>query len=483
MKIIIKKAFKSFTVTGISILFILSLAAVLIIQRTVFGFEYPIPWNDEVAFIAQAFSLSTENTLYVWGLNQEQVVMWMPPGYMIMLAGFYKLFGYSFELTRWISSVLYFICILTILYIVRNELKNNIILYSIVLLLMLVAFLSPYSLAIANVARMESFYFLLFTLSLLFFTKNLPGLAIAIVIVSATVHYNAVYFLFPVGVFILWTIATRKNTVINPLELLALCISATIIAVYLLFIANNIQSFLQGMQFQFDWKKIGEVMSGKKGWLTLGLLSLIPIYSLSIFKKFNTSIWLSLYGISFIAMALNGHNMWYSFAFQTGYLLLIISLIILFKELKKITAKTILTTICFLLLIQTTIYSWGHHDQFSPMISLIKSPNQSFLEEETVNNMEKKLRTLPSGSKISFGYTGVEPFFFSTLYQAGLIWSIPGNSVTQLHPMRIVDYRVHCDSSLFPKYLFMFDWDGYPRKGEDTGCNLIDLRTNKINAQ
>ncbi len=122
MKIIIKKAFKSFTVTGISILFILSLAAVLIIQRTVFGFEYPIPWNDEVAFIAQAFSLSTENTLYVWGLNQEQVVMWMPPGYMIMLAGVYKLFGYSFELTRWISSVLYFICILTILYIVRNEL-------------------------------------------------------------------------------------------------------------------------------------------------------------------------------------------------------------------------------------------------------------------------------------------------------------------------------------------------------------------------
>jgi len=483
MKNIIIKITASLTVTKLNILFILTLTAVLIIQRTVFGFEYPIPWNDEVAFIAQAFSLSTEKTLYVWGLNQEHIVMWMPPGYMAMLAVFYKIFGYSFELTRWISSVLYFMSILTILYIVRIELKNNILLYSIVLLLMLAAFLSPYSLAIANVARMESFYFLLFTLSLLFFTKNLPGIALAIVIASATVHYNAIYFLFPVAAFIVWTIIKRNNITIGPLELLALCISAAILVVYLLLIAGNIQTFIQDMQFQFEWKKIGEVMSGKKGWITLGLLSLIPFCILAISKKFNSSIWFSLYGISFIAMALNGHNMWYSFAFQTGYLLLIISLIFIFKENQQKTVRITLAIICIPLFIQQLNYAWGNHDQFSPMLKLIKSPQQSFLSAETIIKTRQQLLDLPPESTISFGYTGVEPFFFGELHQAGVKWSVLGESVTQLHPIRKLDYRIRCDSSLFPAYLFIYDWDGFPRKGEDSGCELIDLRVEISNEE
>lgn len=483
MNTIIIKTLKKLNVKNLSILFFLTLAAVLIIQRTVFAFEYPIPWNDEVAFIAQAFALSTENTLFVWGLNQEQIVMWMPPGYMIMLAAFYKVFGYSFELTRWISSALYFMSILTILHIIKYETKSNIILYSIALLLMLTTFLSPYSLTIANIARMESFYFLLFTLSLLFFTKNLSGVALAIVIASATIHYNAIYFLFPASVFILWCITTNKSITIRSFELLSLCVSALVILTYLLFVANNLNSFIQDMQFQFEWKKIGEVMSGRKGWITLAALSLIPICILFISKTFNTSMWLSLYGISFIAMALNGHNMWYSFAFQTGYMLLAISVIILLNQYKQKKIQTILIFICIPLIAQQLNYAWGKHDQFSPMLSLIKSPSQSFLNKEDINKTRKALHALPSGSSISFGYTGVEPFFFNTMYQAGLKWGIPGNSVTQLHPVRSMDYRVHCDSSLFPKYLFMYDWDGYPRKGEDTGCALIDLSVKKQNAK
>lgn len=481
MKNIIIKIAARLTVTSLSILFILSLVTVLIIQRTVFGFEYPIPWNDEVAFIAQAFSLSTEKTLFVWGLNKEHIVMWMPPGYMAMLAVFYKIFGYSFELTRWISSFLYFMSILTILYVVRSELKNNILLYSIVLLLMLATFLSPYSLAIANVARMESFYFLLFTLSLLFFSKNLPGIALSIVIASATVHYNAIYFLFPVAAFIVWTIIKRNNITIGPLELLALCISSAILAAYLLLIAGNIQTFIQDMQFQFEWKKIGEVMSGKKGWITLSLLGLIPAYTLIISREFNISTWFALYGISFIAMALNGHNMWYSFAFQTGYTLLLISLIILFSVYKQKSTRLTLLIICAPLLIQQLNYAWGHHDQFSPMLKLIKSHKQSFLSEETISKTKKKILDLPPESTISFGYTGVESIFFNELHQAQVKWSVLGNSVTQLHPIRKIDYRMFCDSSLYPAYLFIYEWDGFPRKGEDTGCELNDLRVKSNN--
>ena len=81
---------KIITTNSLSFIFIGILALTLIIQRTLFGFEFPIPWNDETAFISQAFALSTDNTLYVWGLNQERTVMWMPPGYMILLSIFYK---------------------------------------------------------------------------------------------------------------------------------------------------------------------------------------------------------------------------------------------------------------------------------------------------------------------------------------------------------------------------------------------------------
>ena len=482
MKNIIKKTASRLTVKNLTILFVVALTTVLIIQRTFFGFEFPIPWNDEVAFIAQAFSLSSENTLYVWGLNKEHIVMWMPPGYMILLAFFYKIFGYSFELTRWISSALYFISVLTILYIVRGELKRNTLLYALSLVLMLVAFLSPYSLTIANIARMESFYFLLFSLSLLFAIKRLPVLALATIISSATVHYNAIYFILPIGFFIVWNITTRKNIIIRPVELLGLCISAIIIAAYLLLISKNINSFILDMQFQFEWKKIGEVMSGRKGWITLGVLSLIPLGIITIYRDFNSSVWLSLYGISFIAMAFNGHNMWYSFAFQTGYFLIITSLIVIFKQSTVRLEKAALLVICIPLLAQQLNYSWGHHDQFSPMIKLIKSPQQSFLSEETLDKARQQLLALPSGSTISFGYTGVESFFFNELHQAGVKWSVLGHSVTQFQPIRKIDYRMYCDSSLFPAYLFMYDWDGYPRKGEDTGCKLVDLRMDKTNA-
>ena len=458
------------------------LATVLIIQRTIFGFEFPIPWNDETSFIAQALSLSKENTLYSWGLNQESTVMWMPPGYMIILSVFYKIFGYSFELTRWISSGLYILSILIILKIAKDEIGKNILLYLVSLFLILSVFLSQYSLVIANIARMESLYFLTFSLSLLFAIKKYPVIALAIIISSATIHYNAVYFLLPIGSFIIWSIITRKNITIRPIELIALILSALVVLAYLILVFKNINSFLQDMHFQFEWKKMGAVMSGSKGWITLGLLSVIPLGIIINYRDFNTSTWLASYGISFIAMALNGHNMWYSFAFQTGYLLIILSLILIIKESTKKAKIHFAVIICIPLLIQQFNHAWGYHDQFSPMLKLIKSPSQSFLSEETLKKAKQEILELPSGSVISFGYTGIDPFFFNELDKAELKWSISGNSVTQLHPLRKLDYRMHCDSALYPAYLFVYDWDGYARKGEDTGCEIIDLRV-KVNTE
>ena len=56
------------------------LVAVVLFVRLALGMEFPIPWNDETAFISQAFEFSRTGSFYVYGLNSERVVMWMPPG-------------------------------------------------------------------------------------------------------------------------------------------------------------------------------------------------------------------------------------------------------------------------------------------------------------------------------------------------------------------------------------------------------------------
>ena len=82
---------------------VLLLAALVV--RLCMPFEFPIPWNDETVFIAPAHTLSIEGTFFVDALNAERVVMWMPPGYMLLLAGVFKVVGYSFDIARWVSTV------------------------------------------------------------------------------------------------------------------------------------------------------------------------------------------------------------------------------------------------------------------------------------------------------------------------------------------------------------------------------------------
>src|SRR5690606_225365 len=178
---------------------LLVVSAVLFI-RTGLGFEFPIPWNDETAFIAQAYEFSRTGSFYVYGLNSERVVMWMPPGYMLLLAGVYKVFGYSFEISRWVSCLLYLGAFGVAIAILRAALVGW--RQVIGLALMLVAFLSPYSLAISNIARMESLYALIFFLSLLASLRGQYALGLALVALGATVHYNAVYFLLPYAVLV-----------------------------------------------------------------------------------------------------------------------------------------------------------------------------------------------------------------------------------------------------------------------------------------
>lgn len=452
---------------------VLLVASAVLFIRTVLGFEFPIPWNDETAFIAQAYEFSRTGSFYVYGLNSERVVMWMPPGYMLLLAGVYKVFGYSFEISRWVSTLLYLGCFGVGLAIVRSTLTGW--RQMLALALMLLAFLSPYSLAIANIARMEGLYTLIFLLSLLAALRGKYALGLALVLLGATVHYNAVYFLLPYGVLVWWKILRRETLTIGPGELLALVIAALALAGYGVFVIKHIDGFWQDMQFQFAYKLGSPVMGGREGWTLLGLLLLIPCLQLIAHRRLGAEALLSLYGVAFIAMTLNGHNMWYYFAYSFGFWLLLLGVLASSAAVARPMIRGVCLVIGLLLFYQLGLYTNRSTAEFDPLKPRLSMLSRDFLPASEIGKVRAFIAGLPSDTSVSFGYSGVEPYFFADFARSGARWTGSAHSVTQVFPARSVDYRVLCDSAMFPAYLSVYDWDGYPRKSQDSGCAITRL--------
>lgn len=449
------------------------LGAVVLFIRIGLGFEFPIPWNDETAFTSQAFEFSRSGSFFVYGLNSERVVMWMPPGYMLLLAGVYKVFGYSFEISRWVSTLLYLGSFGVGLAIIRSTLTGW--RQILAMLLMLVAFLSPYSLAIANIARMEALYTLIFLLSLLAALRGKYALGLALVLLGASVHYNAVYFLLPYGALVLWKIVRRETLSIGPGELLALVIAALALAGYGLFVLKHIDGFWQDMRFQFDFKLGSPVMGGREGWTLLGLVLLIPVLQLIAHRRFGAEASLSLYGVAFIAMALNGHSMWYSYAYSFGFCLLLLGVLVSTATLSQVCLRVSCALIACGLLYQLALYASSGNPQIDALKPRLSMLSRDFLPAVEIQKVRTFIAGLPADATVSFGYSGVEPYFFADFARSGARWTGSAHSVTQVFPARSVDYRVLCDSAMFPAYLSVYDWDGYPRKSQDSGCAISRL--------
>jgi hypothetical protein len=455
--------------------------AVALFIRIGLGLEFPIPWNDETAFTSQAFEFSRSGSFFVYGLNSERVVMWMPPGYMLLLAGVYKVFGYSFEISRWVSTLLYLGSCGVGLAIIRSTLTGW--RQILAMLLMLLAFLSPYSLAIANIARMEALYTLIFLLSLLAALRGKYALGLALVLLGATVHYNAVYFLLPYGALVFWKIVRRETLSIGPGELLALVIAALALAGYGLFVIKHIDGFWQDMRFQFDFKLGSPVMGGREGWALLGLVLLIPLLQLIAHRRFGAEALLSLYGVAFIAMALNGHSMWYSYAYCFGFWLLLLGVLVNTATLSRGWWRVSCALIACGLLYQLALHASSGNPQIDALKPRLSMLSRDFLPAAEIQRVRTFIAGLPADATVSFGYSGVEPYFFADFARAGARWTGSAHSVTHVFPARSVDYRVLCDSAMFPAYLSVYDWDGYPRKSQDSGCVITRLSKEQADEQ
>lgn len=460
--------------------YLLAFAALLLaalVVRVCMPFEFPIPWNDETVFIAPAHALSTDGTFFVDALNAERVVMWMPPGYMLLLAGVFDVFGYSFDTARWVSTFFWLTGVLLSLVLIRQLALPRRYLYW-ALFATVLTFLSPYVLANSNVARMEAFYTALFLASLLAMVKGRPGIGLALVLASAVVHFNAVYMLLPYAALLLWIILSRQALVLRASELLSLLLALAALAAYALMVAGNLDGFIEDMKFQFEFKhSLGEPMGGTLGWIKLGLTLSFSAIQLLSSRRFGPDVMLSLYGASFMALALHGHSMWYDFSFVVADWLLLLSVLVTLNHIGMpwLRRAGLLLAVGFSAVL--LVHGYSKREPFSALWPRAELLERSFIAFSEIERIRNWIGTLPPGTRVSFGYSGVEPFFFGELYRAGVVWSGSRHNVTQVFPARDDHYRVVCDSALYPKALLIYDWDiSPPRQAMDVGCRIEERK-------
>ena len=460
--------------------FLVLLGAALVI-RLAAPFEFPVAWNDESFFIGQAYALANHGTLFVDALHQDRPLMWMPPGYFIYLAGVFSLFDYSFDIARWASTTLYVASVCLALVLIRH-LPLGVWPRRLALVFTVIAFLSPYTLAMSNIARMEALYTMLYLLSLLMMLRGRPGIGLAIIIASATVHYNAVYLLLPYAALIFWVILRRDQLVLRASELLALLLAFAVLAAYALLIAANLSGFLEDMRFQFDWKRMGPPLGGPLGWAILGGILLIASLQTWRSGRFGQDTILSLHAAYFLALKLHGYAMWYQYAAVLGCWVLLLSLLTNFSASPTARVQRVLSGVLATAVIwPLAAFGFTKTEQFAPLWPRTELVSQHVVAPEEVERIREWIYSLPAGTRVSFGLSGVQPFFLEDMEQAGVTWSTGRYSMTEIFPVPEEDYRVVCDSSLFPSYMFIFEWDiDPPRQGVDSGCRIIQLPNSSV---
>ncbi len=450
---------------------LLLLVSLVFFIRFFLAFTFPIPWSDEIDFIAPAFEFSRTGSFFVEGLNPDRVVMWMPPGYMLLLAAVFRLFGYSFDVARWVSALLFIAAYIVSLSVVMRYLRRGWLLLA--LLASLVAFGSPYALSIANMARMESFYTLTLLVALGAAVAGRPWVGVALVLTTALIHFNAVYFLIP---FIVWFgqgWLWEGRVSIDRYDALALGAAIAALLIYLAYVGANWQGFLQDMRFQFAFKSLGQAFFGVRGIAILLFAYAMWIMQWLLLGRFSKAMFVGGFGAAFVFMYIYGKSMWYTYAECIGFYLLLVGGLIALLEMtgwRRQLLQSICLAVTFIALVYFSFFRIT--PEFQPLWPRSQLYARQFISLAEIVKVSEFVKSKP-GAVFNFGHTGVEAFFLEDLAKNGGRWRYTVHSVTQPMPFRRSDYYIVCDSALIPQYLRMFELSPFVRKSQDSGCKIL----------
>ena len=453
----------------LSILLVSITASIMILCRACFGFQFPVPWPDETGFVSPAYNLAFTGSLFDAGMNPDRIVMWMPPGYMVLLAGAFRVFGYSFALVRWISAGF----VLASLALAAAAAWRTTTGWGRLLAIGIVAgaFASPDMLMSGNIGRMESLFCFLMLLALSAALADRLYVMTALLGFGALVHPNAIYFL-PI-VPIVFVARASSGTLRLPGRggWIALAACAAAGCAYAALIATHWSGFLADMRFQFAFKRLTGGDPLYPLWVVYIAVGLF-VWRAVLAKRFDSSTVVALFGVGFVAMANQGHEIWYDYGQQLGFALLAVACLSAAPapwstrtRVAALLPAALSGAMALAFCIRTTPI-------LKPLLPTTAMLTRSVVPSSDIEKVRRFISTLKSGDTVDFGWTGMECFFLDDLRRVGARYTIVRHSVTQVLPLRPSTWRVACDSDEFPKLLFKFDLS-FKRQGLKSGCDIL----------
>jgi len=184
--------------------------------------------------------------------------MWMPPGYMVLHGLFFKLFSFSLERARWLSTF----HILGAMFFLVSILRRY-PLAGISLGLCGAFLLSRDFVFLGNMARMEGLVLLLVMAGFRLFQNQRYYKALAILSLSPLVHPNGLFFCAGGGLYFLYVIwKNPEYQKCSRSDWAVMILSLIFWGSYLYYIGMHRQAFLEHMAFQFDFKRLTRIKTG-----------------------------------------------------------------------------------------------------------------------------------------------------------------------------------------------------------------------------
>jgi hypothetical protein len=174
---------------------------------------------------------------------------------------------------------------------------------------------------------------------------------------------------------------------------------------------------------------------------------------------------LALFGVGFIVMAHQGHEIWYDYGQPLGFALIAAASLAYSSTRWRLAPALAAGVLVGVMAVRIT-------PALAPLLPTRAMLGRNFVAPDQIARVRRFIATLPPGTRVNFGWSGMEPFFLADLARAGARWTMVGHSVTSFFPPRAYDWRVRCDSVELPPGLLHFDID-YPRHGRDTGCDMF----------
>jgi hypothetical protein len=282
------------------------------------GYTFPTPWTDEVAYLWQGIALGRSGSPVAPELVADVHLMWIPPGFMLVNAAFFRLFGFSLDLARWMSAGEVLVCFAALCAIARRLRAPWVSL----LLCGLFLWSSRFVMA-GNIGRMEALVLAFVGPGLLLLARGRWVSGLAITACSALVHPNGVFFTGGVALFLL--IQPRRFTRLAESDRRQWIVFALVVCAFVgygVYVLTQWDAFVAQMGAQFGRKMERELLQ------TLGrpsewsfLLLFMGIFGWS-FRRSERASLLSCFALGGWLTCLIGLEWWYEVNRSLGFLLL-----------------------------------------------------------------------------------------------------------------------------------------------------------------